>query len=70
MSFESFQLSRVDVGEATLRVRHGGAGPPLLLLHGYPETRGARAPTIRDQEFYSRRVALEDSLLSVRKCVQ
>jgi len=38
MSFESFQLSRVDVAEATLRVRHGGSGPPLLLLHGYPET--------------------------------
>ena len=36
--FEGFQLSRVDVGEATLRVRHGGSGPPLLLLHGYPET--------------------------------
>lgn len=38
MAFESFHLSRVDVGEATLRVRHGGSGPPLLLLHGYPET--------------------------------
>ena len=38
MGFESFQLSRIDVGEATLRVRHGGSGPPLLLLHGYPET--------------------------------
>jgi haloacetate dehalogenase len=38
MSFESFQLSRVEVGEVTLRVRHGGSGPPLLLLHGYPET--------------------------------
>jgi len=38
MSFESFELSQIDVGEVTLRVRHGGAGPPLLLLHGYPET--------------------------------
>lgn len=38
MGFEGFALSRVDVGEATLRVRHGGSGPPLLLLHGYPET--------------------------------
>lgn len=38
MAFEGFQLSRVDVGEVTLRVRHGGSGPPLLLLHGYPET--------------------------------
>jgi haloacetate dehalogenase len=38
LSFEGFQLSQIDVGEASLRVRHGGSGPPLLLLHGYPET--------------------------------
>jgi haloacetate dehalogenase len=39
MNFESFQLSQVAVGEdVSLRVRHGGSGPPLLLLHGYPET--------------------------------
>jgi haloacetate dehalogenase len=36
--FEGFRLDRVDVGEAVLRVRHGGAGPPLLLLHGHPRT--------------------------------
>ena len=28
----------IDTGEATLRVRHGGSGPPLLLLHGHPQT--------------------------------
>jgi haloacetate dehalogenase len=28
----------VPVGDVSLRVRHGGTGPPLLLLHGYPET--------------------------------
>jgi haloacetate dehalogenase len=39
MSFEGFQLSQIEVGEGvSLRVRHGGSGPPLLLLHGYPET--------------------------------
>ena len=38
MAFEGFQLSQIDVGEASLRVRHGGSGPPVLLLHGYPET--------------------------------
>jgi len=38
VAFEGFQLSQVDVGEVTLRVRHGGSGPPLLLLHGYPQT--------------------------------
>jgi haloacetate dehalogenase len=36
--FEGFELATVDVGEARLRVRHGGSGPPLLLLHGHPQT--------------------------------
>jgi pimeloyl-ACP methyl ester carboxylesterase len=36
--FEGFALDRVDVGEAVLRVRHGGSGPPVLLLHGHPRT--------------------------------
>ena len=36
--FEGFELDRIDVGEATLRVRRGGSGPPLLLLHGHPQT--------------------------------
>jgi haloacetate dehalogenase len=33
--FDGFTLSYVDTGEATIRVRHGGSGPPLLLLHGH-----------------------------------
>jgi haloacetate dehalogenase len=36
--FPGFVLERIDVGEAVLRVRHGGSGPPLLLLHGHPQT--------------------------------
>ena len=36
--FEGFELSFVGTGEATIRVRHGGSGPPLLLLHGHPQT--------------------------------
>ncbi len=36
--FEGFQLSMIDTGETVLRVRHGGKGPPLLLLHGHPQT--------------------------------
>ena len=36
--FEGFELEFIDVGEATLRVRHGGEGPPLVLLHGHPRT--------------------------------
>lgn len=42
MAFEGFQLSQVTVpdsaGDVSLRVRRGGSGPPVLLLHGYPET--------------------------------
>jgi haloacetate dehalogenase len=38
MLFEGFSLSRIELGEVTLRVRHGGNGPPLLLLHGHPQT--------------------------------
>jgi haloacetate dehalogenase len=29
---------RVAVGDAELYLRLGGTGPPLLLLHGYPQT--------------------------------
>jgi pimeloyl-ACP methyl ester carboxylesterase len=36
--FEGFTLQRVPCGDATLRVRIGGAGPPVLLLHGHPRT--------------------------------
>ena len=36
--FEGFELSMVDIGEAVLRVRRGGEGPPVLLLHGHPQT--------------------------------
>ncbi|MCB2099576.1 MAG: alpha/beta hydrolase [Rhodobacterales bacterium] len=36
--FDSFDLRDVDTGDVTLRVRTGGDGPPLLLLHGYPQT--------------------------------
>src|SRR4051794_28718804 len=36
--FSDFSLERVDVGTATLRVRVGGSGPCVLLLHGHPRT--------------------------------
>jgi len=42
VAFERFKLSQIDLSPlgspVSLRVRHGGSGPPLLLLHGYPET--------------------------------
>lgn len=36
--FDGFAQERVDVGAASLYVRHGGDGPPVLLLHGHPRT--------------------------------
>jgi haloacetate dehalogenase len=38
MIFEGFELEMVDLPESRLRVRHGGSGPPILLLHGHPRT--------------------------------
>jgi haloacetate dehalogenase len=36
--FPGFDLVDVLVKNVTVRARIGGAGPPLLLLHGYPQT--------------------------------
>ncbi|GAA2702136.1 alpha/beta fold hydrolase [Micromonospora olivasterospora] len=36
--FDGFALEEIDVGEVRLRVRHGGSGPPVVLLHGHPRT--------------------------------
>ena len=36
--FAGFTLDHIDVGDVVLRVRHGGEGPPVLLLHGHPRT--------------------------------
>ncbi|WP_232666337.1 alpha/beta fold hydrolase [Pseudonocardia sp. TRM90224] len=36
--FDTFALERIDVGPVRLRVRHGGSGPPVVLLHGHPRT--------------------------------
>jgi len=36
--FPGFAEHRIDTGESTIYARIGGAGPPLLLLHGYPQT--------------------------------
>lgn len=36
--FEGFAVEDVEVGEARIHVRHGGEGPPVVLLHGHPRT--------------------------------
>jgi haloacetate dehalogenase len=36
--FDGFERVRVETGEATINAVHGGTGPPVLLLHGFPQT--------------------------------
>lgn len=36
--FENFAVEDIATNEATIHVRHGGDGPPVLLLHGHPRT--------------------------------
>jgi haloacetate dehalogenase len=35
--FEGFDRKRIDLGDATINCVIGGKGPPLLLLHGFPQ---------------------------------
>ncbi|KAK9251781.1 Alpha/Beta hydrolase protein [Lipomyces tetrasporus] len=36
--FKGFNSEVIDTSDTTIFVRVGGAGPPLLLLHGFPQT--------------------------------
>jgi haloacetate dehalogenase len=36
--FDGFDVHMIDTGEARIRARSGGSGPPVLLLHGHPQT--------------------------------
>lgn len=36
--FEGFRRQRIDAGEVEINTLIGGDGPPLLLLHGYPQS--------------------------------
>lgn len=38
MPFDGFDAMTIDAGEAAIRARIGGDGPPVLLLHGHPQT--------------------------------
>ncbi|ONI67007.1 alpha/beta hydrolase [Kribbella sp. ALI-6-A] len=52
--FEDFTLDRITVGDITLRVRYGGSGPAVVLLHGHPRTHTtwyAVAPALADAGF-------------------
>ena len=36
--FEGFERRQIEAGGTTINLVKGGNGPPLLLLHGYPQT--------------------------------
>ncbi len=36
--FDSFDRVQIETTGTTINLVHGGQGPPLLLLHGYPQT--------------------------------
>jgi haloacetate dehalogenase len=36
--FPGFKSGYFDTEEGSVFVRHGGEGPPVLLLHGFPQT--------------------------------
>ena len=38
MLFPGFTLEGVSVKDGPVRLRRGGSGPPLLLLHGFPQS--------------------------------
>ncbi len=52
MFFDRMTLETVRVAGGALRLRHGGSGPPLLMLHGNPQTHcmwHAVAPALLDR---------------------
>ncbi len=36
--FDGFRLVHLNVGEVSVRLRYGGAGTPVVLVHGHPRT--------------------------------
>ena len=38
MMLDNFTHAQLQVNGVTINLHHGGNGPPLLLLHGYPQT--------------------------------
>jgi hypothetical protein len=43
--FDGFETNVIEVADAAIFVRHGGTGPPVLLLHGHPRTSGPASPS-------------------------
>ncbi len=38
MFFEGFTIAKIDLPQGRIRLRHAGSGPPLVMLHGNPQT--------------------------------
>jgi haloacetate dehalogenase len=52
--FDGFHLEHVSMYDVTLRTRYGGAGTPVVLLHGHPRTHTtwhAVAPRLAEHHF-------------------
>lgn len=52
--FAGFATDRIRTAESEILVRHGGSGPPLVLLHGHPRTSATWhrvAPLLVDRGF-------------------
>ncbi len=51
--FEGFERERIATSETEIELVRGGAGPPVLLLHGYPQTRSMwdRVATVLAEDF-------------------
>ncbi len=50
--FPAFTLETIALSQGTVRLRRGGSGPPLLLLHGNPQSHAmwhAVAPKLAGQ---------------------
>ncbi len=56
---DDFALLRVDCDGVNIHLRHKGEGPPLLLIHGYPQT-GFMWHKIADQLAASHHVIIPD----------
>jgi haloacetate dehalogenase len=50
--YDGFERVQAETGEATINAVHAGSRPPVLLLHGFPQTSAMRhqvAPALTRQ---------------------
>lgn len=55
--FEGFSTHDIDTGEVRIRTLKGGEGPPVLLLHGYPQTHA-------EWDYVARRLAEDHTVIA------